>query len=372
MSNSHPSAQDKPDILRLLQAAAPLETGFAFEAKHIEGYGGQGPFLPTELTGIQWDASDIPNIRDGDEWVQKLQDLVRKEGTVLQSRDEHNVSWVLHVAFNRLRPVIHAITEEGASRFKSQVEDAYACVDLLKMEAQREDRNNPDSRILISLWVPEENEGIEAAITEAKAEKFFDFCRVPNEEGRAGFRIYSTAYEVGRKDAVQDCRMTLIRMLLREGIEARWQEHRAAHAVDLPNRAVIADGHRRVDLLYGFAVDLKASEPYVENGLSRQKWHYRVWLEDELLFVGDERNQRYISGPAYRDEESTLEDIIGFCSLTPGDTDDEFFRDYTDRQLAFTQSAACNDLQDVLNDRRAEPDADEREPESAAAGQHLE
>jgi len=53
-----------------------------------------------------------------------------------------------------------------------------------------------------------------------------------------------------------------------------------------------------------------------------------VW---EIVFTGEE----FSPGAAAGDDELTLANLLGFLSCKPGDTDAEFFKDYTPRQLEF-------------------------------------
>ena len=44
------------------------------------------------------------------------------------------------------------------------------------------------------------------------------------------------------------------------------------------------------------------------------------------------------------DSDDALEQVLGWCVLKPGDTDADFFADYTPDQIAFAESAACEML----------------------------
>jgi hypothetical protein len=43
--------------------------------------------------------------------------------------------------------------------------------------------------------------------------------------------------------------------------------------------------------------------------------------------------------------------LLGFLTLKPGDTDDDYFKDYTPAQLAWCESTAAEDLRCIVDDR---------------------
>lgn len=66
---------------------------------------------------------------------------------------------------------------------------------------------------------------------------------------------------------------------------------------------------------------------------------YAMWAPGakEPLFVGDD----YGVAPAYSiDGDESLRGLLGFLTLRPGDTDDEYFEHYTPEQLAFAEGDA--------------------------------
>jgi hypothetical protein len=67
----------------------------------------------------------------------------------------------------------------------------------------------------------------------------------------------------------------------------------------------------------------------------------------EVLFRGDD----FGPSPMHADDsDATLRGLLAFLLLRPGDTDREYFADYSPRQLAFAASDACQLLQFVYSD----------------------
>lgn len=67
----------------------------------------------------------------------------------------------------------------------------------------------------------------------------------------------------------------------------------------------------------------------------------------EVLFCGDD----FGPGAATADDsDEALRALCGFLFLRPGDTDREYFADYSARQLAFTQSGDCELLAFLYSD----------------------
>ena len=57
-----------------------------------------------------------------------------------------------------------------------------------------------------------------------------------------------------------------------------------------------------------------------------------------VLFAGDD----FRPSPMHADDsDATLRGLLGFLLLRPGDTDADYFADYTAAQLAFAKSNAC-------------------------------
>lgn len=64
--------------------------------------------------------------------------------------------------------------------------------------------------------------------------------------------------------------------------------------------------------------------------------------DGNMIFDGEE----YYSSP-FHDPEGldAAKDLLGFLTLRPGDTDAEYFKEYTLTQMAFALSADCEELQ---------------------------
>ena len=70
-------------------------------------------------------------------------------------------------------------------------------------------------------------------------------------------------------------------------------------------------------------------------------------LAGAVLFRGED----FGPSPMHADDsDETLRALIGFLTLRPGDTDREYFADYTPAQLAFARSSTCELLQFIYSD----------------------
>lgn len=68
---------------------------------------------------------------------------------------------------------------------------------------------------------------------------------------------------------------------------------------------------------------------------------YELFDGAKRIFTGD----RYRVAPAHADDSmASVYGLLGFLSLKHGDTDDEYFKDYTPDQLAWTESGRAEDL----------------------------
>jgi len=68
---------------------------------------------------------------------------------------------------------------------------------------------------------------------------------------------------------------------------------------------------------------------------------YKFYVKDVLLFSGDD----FYLSPLYAiDSEMAVLSLLGFLTLKPGDTDEEYFQDYTQEQLDWADSFECDSL----------------------------
>lgn len=85
-----------------------------------------------------------------------------------------------------------------------------------------------------------------------------------------------------------------------------------------------------------FRLDLfDLGRPYREG----PQWNlgYCLYQDGNLLFSGDD----YGCAPGHAiDSDSAVEGIMGYLTLRPGDTDDEYFENYTDAQREFCEQHA--------------------------------
>ena len=79
----------------------------------------------------------------------------------------------------------------------------------------------------------------------------------------------------------------------------------------------------------------------------RRDTHYKVgyqlmWPGHRILFKGEDLG---VPSNQCIDSDDTLRDLIGWLTLKPGDTDEEYFENYTPEQLAFAQSDDAQNMQ---------------------------
>lgn len=95
--------------------------------------------------------------------------------------------------------------------------------------------------------------------------------------------------------------------------------------------------------------------------LTGRKWQLRTWdthsrdyrgqttigyefisPEGTVLFTGEDFN----GSPLHADDsDATLRSLLSFLTLHPGDTDREYFANYTAEQMAFAESYECEAMQ---------------------------
>jgi hypothetical protein len=89
----------------------------------------------------------------------------------------------------------------------------------------------------------------------------------------------------------------------------------------------------------GFRVDLYDTGRVDAHG--RTDLAYRFWDGNELLFEGED----FANSPQHAtDSDQTLGGLLFFLSIQPGDTDDEYFRNYTPRQMEWARSRRAEEL----------------------------
>lgn len=78
------------------------------------------------------------------------------------------------------------------------------------------------------------------------------------------------------------------------------------------------------------------------------KLEYYVFADDmSILFHGDD----YKPSPLNNiDSLEAMTDFLGFVCCKPGDTDDEYFKDYTEAQMKWANSSDCERLQVLVYD----------------------
>lgn len=166
--------------------------------------------------------------------------------------------------------------------------------------------------------------------------------------------------ELTRRDVCPICRglgsYACVHCLRREGDES-WYEDECPSCDGRggePNQHTCAlcsgTGHRTApEVLYaeeegmrdisldGYRLQLWDTGTYVRNG-PQIKLHYRLTSPTgEVLFEGTD----YGASPMDAiDSDNTVRGIIGFLTLRPGDTDADYFHDYTEAQWAFAHGPA--------------------------------
>lgn len=89
-------------------------------------------------------------------------------------------------------------------------------------------------------------------------------------------------------------------------------------------------------------VSINAFDPQSEG---RKRWLYTMLVNDTTVFSGHN-----FSTPNFWDSEQAIYNLLGFLTLKLGDTDDDYFANYTSEQLAWSQSSACEELSIIVDD----------------------
>jgi hypothetical protein len=74
---------------------------------------------------------------------------------------------------------------------------------------------------------------------------------------------------------------------------------------------------------------------------------YCMLLDGEVLFEGSD----YRPSPLHRTTEERALCLLAFLTLQPGDTDEEYFENYTPAQLAWATSFRCECASGYVRDR---------------------
>lgn len=82
---------------------------------------------------------------------------------------------------------------------------------------------------------------------------------------------------------------------------------------------------------------------------------YVVFLKEEVLFDGND----YKPSPLHSiDSLDSAINLLGFLTVQKGDTDDEYFKNYTANQLEWSESFACEQLKGLISDFEYEDKSD--------------
>ena len=84
------------------------------------------------------------------------------------------------------------------------------------------------------------------------------------------------------------------------------------------------------------------------NGREYLKYEfYDFQVSNSPVFQGND----FSSSPMVESQsEDSVMSLLGFLSCQEGDTDDEYFKDYTQEQLAWRDSFRCDDIKMLLYD----------------------
>ena len=81
--------------------------------------------------------------------------------------------------------------------------------------------------------------------------------------------------------------------------------------------------------------ELRLFDTYSVDSLGKCRLAYRFYHEGKLIFEGSD----FCCSPCYAiDSDACVGALLGFLSLRKGDTDADYFDDYTDEQIKFSDS----------------------------------
>lgn len=80
--------------------------------------------------------------------------------------------------------------------------------------------------------------------------------------------------------------------------------------------------------------NVKLFDTFTHDSLGKCRLAYEFYEKGELIFKGSD----FCCSPQFAiDSDSCVGALLGFLSLRPGDTDAEYFKDYTERQMTFAE-----------------------------------
>ena len=92
-------------------------------------------------------------------------------------------------------------------------------------------------------------------------------------------------------------------------------------------------------------------DTYKRDGHGKVLLHYHFKHEALMIFEGSD----FACSPMDAiDSDACVASLLGFLSLRPGDTDDEYFDGYTERQIAWRDEHA-EDLSMIVHDIECDP-----------------
>lgn len=90
----------------------------------------------------------------------------------------------------------------------------------------------------------------------------------------------------------------------------------------------------------GYTVNLQETNRRATTGQIKTKYSL-VSPDGTVIFSGNDLGCSPMHAPESRENAIAL---LGFLTVKPGDTDEDYFKDYTPEQLAWCQSDDCEDL----------------------------
>lgn len=93
-----------------------------------------------------------------------------------------------------------------------------------------------------------------------------------------------------------------------------------------------------------YTVSLKGTDKRMSTG--QIKTSYKLTAPDgTVLFKGDD----FGCAPSHKPESKAASiTLLGFLTLKPGDTDDDYFNDYTPEQMTWCESVDAEDLASIV------------------------